>query len=172
MSQAQKEKIKLSPKQQMQGNHEGIKRPRRLEAQTKKHPEQKKKRKPWQGIRSQDPQQPSRDADPFRHKVKGRLGQLERKRQKKKIRNKAKNTSASKTQRPLMAQTEKASGNQNREAQKKNDNKRLSSWQNRIPPRWERKGKSGTAKTVMPRRAYLSTSQRRWPTRDFQKNQS
>ena len=63
----------------MQGNHEGIKRPRRLEAQTKKHPEEKK-RKPRQGIRSQDPQQPSRDADPFRHKVKGRIGQLERKR--------------------------------------------------------------------------------------------
>ena len=72
----------------MQGNHEGIKRPRRLKAQTKKHPEEK--RKPQQGIRSQDPQQPSRGADPFRHKVKGRLGQLERKRQKKKIRNKAK----------------------------------------------------------------------------------
>ena len=73
-----------------------------------------------------------------------------------------------------MAQTEKVSGNQNREAQKKkNDNKRLSSWQNRIPPRWERKGKSGkTPETGMPRRAYLSTSQRRWPTRNFQKNQS
>lgn len=49
---------------------------------------QKKKRKPRQGIRSQDPQQPSRGVDLFRHKVKGRLGQLERKRQKKKIRNK------------------------------------------------------------------------------------
>ena len=59
-----------------------------------------------------------------------------------------------------------------RNTKKKNDNKRLSSWQNRISPRWERKGKSGTAKTVMLRRAYLSTSQRRWPTRDFQKNQN
>ena len=73
----------------MQGNHEGIKRPKRLEAQTKKHPKEKK-RKPRQGIRSQDPQQPLKGADPFRHKDKGRLGQLERKRQKKKIRNKAK----------------------------------------------------------------------------------
>ena len=41
MSQAQKEKIKS--KVVDAGNHEGIKRPRRLEAQTKKHPEEKKK---------------------------------------------------------------------------------------------------------------------------------
>ena len=79
-----------------------------------------KKREPRQGIRSKDPQEPSRGADPFRHKDKGRLGQLERKRQKKKTRNKSKkNASASRTQRPLMVQTEKDSGNQNREAQKK-----------------------------------------------------
>ena len=43
MSQAQKEKNKLSPKKQVQGNHEGITRPRRLEAQTKKQPEEKRK---------------------------------------------------------------------------------------------------------------------------------
>ena len=67
-----------------------------------------KKREPRQGIRIKDPQEPSRGADPFRHKVKGRLGQLERKRQKKKIRNKKqKKQSASRTQRPIMAQTEK-----------------------------------------------------------------
>ena len=42
MSQAQKEKIKLSPKKQVQGDHERIKRPRRLEAQTKQHQEEKK----------------------------------------------------------------------------------------------------------------------------------
>ena len=74
-----------------------------------------------------------------------------------------------------MAQTEKNLGEpeqRNTKKKKKNDNKRLSSWQNKIPPRWERKGKNGTAKTVMPRRAYLSTSQRRWPTRDFQNNPS
>ena len=38
-----------------------------------------KKRGPQQGIRSKDPQEPSKGADPFRHKDKGRLGQLERK---------------------------------------------------------------------------------------------
>ena len=86
MSQAQKEKNKLSPKKQVQGDHEGIKRPKRLKAQTKKHPEEKENHD--KRIRSQDPQQPSRGADPFRHKDKGRLGQLERKRQKNKIRNK------------------------------------------------------------------------------------
>ena len=43
MSQAQKEKNKLSPKKQVQENHKGIKRPRRLEAQMKKHPEEKRK---------------------------------------------------------------------------------------------------------------------------------
>ena len=43
-------------------------------------------------------------------------------------------------------------------------------WQNRIPPRWERKGKKWKApETGMPRRAYLSTSQKRWPTKNFQK---
>ena len=39
-----KRRIKLSPKSQMQENHEGIKRPRKLEAQTKKHPKDKKRR--------------------------------------------------------------------------------------------------------------------------------
>ena len=49
--------------------------------------------------------------DPFKHKGKRRLGQLERKRQKKKIRNKKqKSTSASRTQRHLMAQTEENLG--------------------------------------------------------------
>ena len=43
-----------------------------------------------------------------------------------------------------MAQTEeKPRGTRTEKHKKKNDNKRLSSWQNRIPPRWERKGKSG-----------------------------
>ena len=68
VSQAQKEKNKLSPRKQVQADHEGIKRPRRLEAQTKKHQEEKEihdKR-----ISSQDPQQPSRGADPSRHTVK------------------------------------------------------------------------------------------------------
>ena len=81
---------------------------------------QKKKRKPRQGIRSQDPQQPSRGADPFRHKVKGRLGQLERKRQKKKIRNKSKRTQAPVELSDLSwHRQKKTSGNQNRETQKK-----------------------------------------------------
>ena len=104
----------------MQGNHEGIKRLRRLEAQTKKHP--KEKRKPWQGIRSQDPQQPSRGADSFRHKDKGRRGQLEKKRQKKKIRNKSKRTQAPVEPSDLSwYKQKKTSGNQNREAQKKKE---------------------------------------------------
>ena len=49
---------------------------------------QKKKENHDKRIRSQDPQQPSKGAYPSRHTVKRRLGQLERKRQKKKIRNK------------------------------------------------------------------------------------
>ena len=60
-----------------------------------------KKREPRQGIRSKDPQEPSRGADPFKHKDKGRLGQLERKkdRRRKKQETKAKkNANASRTQ--------------------------------------------------------------------------
>ena len=88
MSQSQKEKNKLSPKKQVQGDHKGIKRPRRLEAQMKKHREEKETH--GKRLRSQDPQQPSRGADPSRHTVKRKLGQLERKGQKKKIKNEAK----------------------------------------------------------------------------------
>ena len=79
MSQAQKEKKnKPSPKKQVQGDHERIKkRPRRLEAQTKKHQEEKETHD--KRLSSQDPQQPSRGADPSRRTVKRRLGQLERK---------------------------------------------------------------------------------------------
>ena len=47
------------------------------EAQKKKH--KKKKRGPRQRIRSKDPQEPSIGMDPFRHKEKGRLGQIGRK---------------------------------------------------------------------------------------------
>ena len=79
MSQAQKEKNKLSPKKQVQGDHEGIKRPRRLEAQRSI---EKRKENHGKRLRSQDPQQSSRGADPSRHTAKRRLGQLERKRQK------------------------------------------------------------------------------------------
>ena len=118
MSQAQKEKNKLSPKKQVQGDHEGIKRPRRLEAQTKKHREEKETH--GKRLSSQDPQQPSRGADPSWHTIKRRLGQLERKGQKKKIRNKTKeHKRQKKTQRPLMAQAERVSRNQNRETRKR-----------------------------------------------------
>ena len=37
VSQAQKEKNKISPRKQVQEDHKGIKRPRKREAQTKKH---------------------------------------------------------------------------------------------------------------------------------------
>ena len=100
----------------MQETHEGIKSPGDPEAQTKKHP---KKREPRQGIRSKDPQEPSRGADPFRHKDKGRLGQLDRKRQKKKTRNKSKKNASDlswhRQKRPRGTRTGK-----------KNDNKQLS----------------------------------------------
>jgi len=49
--------------------------------------------------------------DPFRHKEKGRLGQIDRKKteeENKKQKNK-------KRERPLMAQTERVSGNQDKE---------------------------------------------------------
>ena len=53
VSQAQKEKNKLSLRKQVQADHEGIKRPRRLEAQTKKHQEEKETH--GKRISSQDP---------------------------------------------------------------------------------------------------------------------
>ena len=103
----------------MQETHEGIKK----KAQGILKPRQRsiqKKREPRQGIRSKDPQEPSRGADPFRHKDKGRLGQLERKRQKKKIRNKSKRTQVPVEPSDLSwHRQKKTSGNQNREAQKK-----------------------------------------------------
>ena len=83
-----KRRIKLSPKSQMQENHEGIKSPGSLKPRQRSIQKIKKERKPRQGIKGQDPQQPSRGADPFKHKDKGRQGQLEGKRQKKEIRNK------------------------------------------------------------------------------------
>ena len=79
-----------------------------------------KKIEPRQGIKSKDPQEPSRDADPFRHKDKGRLRQLERKRQKKKIRNKSKRTQVPVEPSDLTwHRQKKTSGNQNKEAHKK-----------------------------------------------------
>ena len=172
MSQAQKEKIKLSPKQQMQGNHEGIKRPRRLEAQTKKHPKEKKK------TTAGDKKSGSSATIKRRGSFQAQSQRKTRTARKKKI-EEENNKQSNRTRAPVKPsdlswhkQKKKPRGTRTEKHKKKNDNKRLSSWQNRIPPRWERKGKSGTAKTVMPRRAYLSASQRRWPTRDFQKNQS
>ena len=96
MSQAQKEKNKLSPKKQVQGDHERIKRPRRLEAQTKKHQEGKETHGKRLKKNSQDPQQPPRGADPSKRisTVRGRLRQFERKGQEKKTRNRAETTSA------------------------------------------------------------------------------
>ena len=73
-------------------------------------------------MRSKEPQEPSIGADPFRHKEKkkGRLGQLDGKRQKKKTRNKSKKKNASdlswhRQKRPRGTRTGK-----------KNDNKQLS----------------------------------------------
>ena len=145
VSQAQKEKNKLSPKKQVQGDHEGIKRPRRLEVQMKKHREEKETH--GKRLSSQDPQQPSRGADPSRHIVKRRLGQLERKGQKKKIRNKAKEHKRQKKPSDLSWHKQKESrGTRTKKHKKENGNRRLSSWQNRILPRWEKKGKSETAR--------------------------
>ena len=159
----------------MQGNHEGIKRPRRLEAQTKKNPEEKKKT-------TAGDKKLGSSATIKRHGSFQAQSQRKTRTARKKKTEEENKKQSKRTQAPVKPsdlswhKQKKTSGNQNRETQKKkkkkNDNKRLSSWQNKIPPRWERKGKNGTAKTVMPRRAYLSTSQRRWPTRDFQKNQS
>ena len=68
MSQAQKEKNKLSPRKQVQADHEGIKKPKRLDSQTKKHQEEKEIH--GKKISSQDPQQPSRGTDPSKDTVK------------------------------------------------------------------------------------------------------
>ena len=78
VSQAQKEKNKLSQRKQVQADHEGIKRPRRLEAQTEKHREEKETH--GKRISSQDPQQPSRGADPSRHTVKRKTRTTRKKR--------------------------------------------------------------------------------------------
>ena len=146
MSQAQKEKNKLSPKKQVQADHKGIKRPRRLEAQTKKYREEKETH--GKRISSQDPQQPSRGAEPSRHTVKRKTRSARKKRtEKKKTRNKAKEHKRQKKPSDLSWHKQKESrGTRTEKHKKENGNRRLSSWQNRIPPRWEKKGKSGTAR--------------------------
>ena len=92
-------------------------------------------------LSSQDPQQPSRGVDPSRNTVKRRLGQLERKGQEKKIRNRAKNTSAKKPSDLLWHKQKASRGTRIEKYEKENGNRRLSSWQNRILPRWEKRGK-------------------------------
>ena len=110
----------------MQGDHERKRngRPKRLEAQKKKHQEGKETHGKRLKKNSQDPQQPPRGADPSRRisTVKGRLRQFERKDKKKEKRNKVEATSAKRpnkkrrnNQRPLMAQVGSALGNQNGE---------------------------------------------------------
>ena len=145
MSKAQKEKIKLSPKTQMQRTHEGIKRPRRLEAQTKKYREEKETH--GKRISSQDPQQPSRGADPSRHTVKRKTRTARKKRTEKENKKQSKRTQVPKKPSDLSwhKQTE-SRGTRTEKHKKENGNRRLSSWQNRIPPRWEKKEKSGIAK--------------------------
>ena len=123
MSQAQKKTSQVQRSRCKGTTKEKKSKPRRLEAQKKKHQEGKETH--GKRLNSQDPQQPSRDADPSRRTVKRRLRQLERKGQEKKIRNRAKATSAKRpskkrryNQRPLMAQAKSVSGNQNREIRK------------------------------------------------------
>ena len=156
----------------MQETHEGIKKtqgilkPRQRSIQ--------KKREPRQGIRSKDPQEPSRGADPFRHKDKGRLGQLERKRQKKKTRNKSKRTQAPVEPSDLSwHRQKKPRGTRTGKHKKRMITSGFQVGRTGFRPNGKEKGKvEKTSETGMPRRAYLSTSQRRWPTRNFQKNQS
>ena len=156
----------------MQGNHEGIKRPRRLEAQTKKHPEQKKK-KTMAGDKKSGSSTTIKRRGSFQAQIQRKTRTARKKKTEEENKKQSKRTQALVKPSDLSWHRQKEPrGTRTEKHKKKNDNKQLSSWQNRIPPRWERKGKSGTAKTVMPRRAYLSASQRRWPTRDFQKNQS
>ena len=63
-------------------------------------------------MRSKEPQEPSIGADPFRHKEKKKDwdSSMEKDR-----RRKQETKAKKKRERPLMAQTEKASGNQDRE---------------------------------------------------------
>ena len=136
---------KPSPRKQVQGDHE-----RKMQAQEAWSPKEEtsgRKRNPRQEIKenSQDPQQPSRGTDPSRRTVKGRLRQLERKGQEKKIRNRVEATSAKRpskkrrnNQRPLMAQVGSVSGNQNREIWKEEWQQvtfKSAEW---VPPRWEK----------------------------------
>ena len=68
-----------------------------------------------------------------------------------------------------MAQTEKKP--RGTRTGKKNDNKRLSKMVEQDSAQMGKKReKWKTPEMGMPRRAYLSTSQRRWPTKNFQKN--
>ena len=56
---------------------------------------------------------------------------------------------------------------------KKDDNKRLSKMAEKDSAQMGKKReKRKTSEMGMPRRAYLSTSQRRWPTKKLSKNQS
>ena len=69
---------------------------------------------------------------------------MKEKRQKKKTRNKSKKNAnpatSHGTDRKSLGEPEQGS------TKKKNDNKRLSKWQNKIPPRWEKKGKVENAR--------------------------
>ena len=119
MSQAQKEKNKISPRKQVQEDHEGIKRPRKREAQTKKHQEEKEIH--GKRISSQDPQQPSRGADPSRHTVKRKTRTARKKLIEKENKKQSKRTQAPVKPSDLSwhRQKKKTSGNRNRETQKK-----------------------------------------------------
>ena len=81
-------------------------------------------------MRSKDPQEPSIGTDPFRHKEKkeedwdNSIEKDRRRKQETKTKKSASDLSWHRQKRPRGTRTGK-----------KNDNKRLSKWQNRIPPR-------------------------------------
>ena len=69
------------------------------------------------------------------------MRQLERKEQEKKIRNRAKNTSAKRPSDLSWHKQEASRGTRTEKYEKEKGNRRLSSRQIGVPPRWEKRGK-------------------------------
>ena len=143
----------------MQGNHEGIKRPRRLEAQTKKHPEEKKK------TTARDKKSESlatiKRGGSFQAQSQRKTRTAQKKKTKEENKKQSKRTQAPVKPNDLSWHRQKKNLG---EPEQRNIKKRMITSGFQVGRTGfhldgKEKGKSGTAKMVRPRRAYLSTSQ-------------
>ena len=140
----------------MQETHEGIKK-----AQGILKPRQRSIQK--KRITARDKKQGS-----SRTIKRGRSLQAQRQRKTRTARKKKKTEEENKKQKQKRTQApvkpsdlswhrqKKPRGTRTEKHKRKNDNKRLSKWQNRIPPKWERKGKSGKCQKRRCREGHTS----------------